>query len=126
MDDLALARRFLLEDPLFYVNMLEVLRRGSAEVLAAEERGIVLLDRGSGSYMFALEEGAADLLDLIPGDAELVTGHALWCLPLLEERLGLHGRKIVRSAAWTASQESRLQHRGPPTLPMLSRARAVI
>lgn len=104
MDDLALARRFLLEDPLFYVNMLEVLRRGSAEVLAAEERGVVLLDHGSGSYMFALEEGAADLLDLIPGDAELVTGHALWCLPLLEERLGLHGRKIVRSAAWTASQ----------------------
>lgn len=30
------------------------------------------------------------------------------------------------TAAWTASQESRLQHRGPPTLPMLSRARAVI
>ena len=95
-------------------------------VEAAEERGVVLLDHGSGSYMFALEEGAAELLDLIPGDAELVTGHALWCLPLLAERLGLHGRKTVRSAAWTASQESRLQHRGPPTLPMLSRARAVI
>lgn len=104
MDKLEQAKAFLGRDPVYYANLLEVLHRGSAEHLTAADGGVVLRDRDSGSWMFALEEGAEELLDCIPDDADLITGHAPWCLPLLEQRLGLHEFKMVHSAVWTHSE----------------------
>lgn len=105
------ALAFLRTDPVYYVNLLEVLRRGSAQLLAAEEEGVVLLDRDSGSYMFALREGGEGLLDRIPPSAELVTGCNMWALPLLQERLGCSWKMEVRSALWLFPE--------PPSLPTL-------
>lgn len=101
MDERERASSFLNRDPVYYANLLEVLRRGSAEHLTAADGGVVLRDRDSGSWMFALEPGSERLLEHIPDDADLITGHASWCLPLLKRRLGLRGVKIVHSAAWT-------------------------
>ncbi len=42
---------------LLYLNMLEVLRRGSAELLYAGEGGVLLYDRGSGAYMLTARTG---------------------------------------------------------------------
>ena len=44
---------------LLYLNMLEVLRRGSAELLYAGEGGVLLYDRGSGAYMLTARDRAA-------------------------------------------------------------------
>ena len=44
---------------LLYLNMLEVLRRGSAELLWAGEGGVLLYDRGSGAYMLTARDRAA-------------------------------------------------------------------
>lgn len=41
---------------LLYLNMLEVLRRGSAELLYAGEGGVLLYDRGSGAYMLTARD----------------------------------------------------------------------
>ena len=41
---------------LLYLNMLEVLRRGSAELLWAGEGGVLLYDRGSGAYMLTARD----------------------------------------------------------------------
>lgn len=101
MNELEKALTFLRRDPVYHANLLEVLRRGSAEHLTVTDGGVVLRDRDSGSWMFALEPGAEGLLDLIPDDADLITGHSPWCLPVLEARLGLHRILIVRSAMWT-------------------------
>lgn len=101
MDDREHALAFLRRDPVYYANLLEVLRRGSAEHLTGTDRGVVLRDRGSGAWMFALEPGSEDLLDQIPDGAGLITGHTMGCLPLLAARLGLHEVKLVHSALWT-------------------------
>ena len=57
MDERERASSFLNRDPVYYANLLEVLRRGSAEHLTAADGGVVLRDRDSGSWMFALEPG---------------------------------------------------------------------
>lgn len=100
MDNQENALAFLHRDPVYYANLLEVLRRGSAEHLTGTDRGVILRDRDSGAWMFALEPGAEELLDQIPDDADLITGHAMWCIPLLEDRLGLHSVKVAYSALW--------------------------
>lgn len=53
---------------LLYLNMLEVLRRGSAELLWAGEGGVLLYDRGSGAYMLTARDRAAldGMLPLLP------------------------------------------------------------
>lgn len=111
MDDQARALAFLEQDPLYYVNLLEVIRRGSARFLAAGPEGVVLRDWGSGAYLFALREGGRALLDLIPKDADLVTGYSMWALPLLEERRRAPWRLVVHSAAWMSPE--------PPQVPKL-------
>lgn len=65
---------------LLYLNMLEVLRRGSAELLYAGEGGVLLYDRGSGAYMLTARDRATldGMLPLLPADCDLLVGHDLW------------------------------------------------
>ena len=74
---------------LLYLNMLEVLRRGSAELLYAGEGGVLLYDRGSGAYMLTARDRAAldGMLPLLPADCDLLVGHDLWYRDELAGRL---------------------------------------
>ena len=56
------ARAWLERDSVLHANMLEVLRRGSADALIAEERGVLLHDTGCGAWMLAAEPEAAEAL----------------------------------------------------------------
>ena len=78
---------------LLYLNMLEVLRRGSAELLYAGEGGVLLYDRGSGAYMLTARDRAAldGMLPLLPADCDLLVGHDLWYRDELAGRFGLDG-----------------------------------
>ena len=49
------ARAWLERDTVLHANMLEVLRRGSAEALTVEEGGVLLYDTGCGAWMLAAE-----------------------------------------------------------------------
>ncbi len=89
-------------DKLRYLNLLELLRRGSGEVLYGAEDGVLLYDRCSTAYMLTAEhQAAADtMLGLIPKTADLCVGHESWYLPALRERLGLKHGLVCHQVAW--------------------------
>jgi len=86
--------------------MLEVLRRGSAELLWAGEGGVLLYDRGSGAYMLTARDRAAldGMLPLLPADCDLLVGHDLWYRDELAGRFGLWKEELCVQAAWMAPE----------------------
>ena len=86
---------------LLYLNMLEVLRRGSAELLYAGEGGVLLYDRGSGAYMLTARDRATldGMLPLLPADCDLLVGHDLWYRDELAGRFGLWKEELCVQAA---------------------------
>ena len=95
------ARAWLERDSVLHANMLEVLRRGSADALIAEERGVLLHDTGCGAWMLAAEPDAAeDFLDRIPAGCDLFVGHDMAYFDLARARFGLPYREICWSAAY--------------------------
>ena len=95
------ARAWLERDRVLYANLLEVLRRGSADALEVEEGGVLLLDGESGAWMLAAEPEAAEgLLDRLPADCGLFVGHDMAYFDQAKARLDLPGQEICWSAAY--------------------------
>ena len=96
----ALAR--LNRDRALYANLLEVLRRGSARVCWAGERGILLYDEASGAWMMSAADQAAagELLALVSGGCDLFVGHEMFYLRSAEARLGFSAKQICYSALY--------------------------
>ena len=96
----ALAR--LNRDRALYANLLEVLRRGSARVCRAGERGILLYDEASGAWMMSAADQAAagELLALVSGGCDLFVGHETFYLRSAEARLGFSAKQICYSALY--------------------------
>ena len=82
------ARAWLERDRVLHANMLEVLRRGSADALVAEEGGVLLHDTGCGAWMLAAEpEAAPAFLDRVPAGCGLFVGHDMAYFELAQARL---------------------------------------
>lgn len=95
------ARAWLERDRVLHANMLEVLRRGSADALIAEDGGVLLHDTGCGAWMLAAEPDAAEaFLDRIPAGCDLFVGHDMAYFDLARARFGLPYREICWSAAY--------------------------
>ena len=96
----ALAR--LNRDRALYANLLEVLRRGSARVCRAGERGILLYDEASGAWMMSAADQATagELLALVSGGCDLFVGHEMFYLRSAEARLGFSAKQICYSALY--------------------------
>lgn len=95
------ARARLERDPVLHANMLEVLRRGSAEALTVEEGGVLLYDTGCGAWMLAAEPEAAEaFLDRVPAGCDLFVGHDMAYFDLARARFGLPERELCWSAAY--------------------------
>ena len=105
------AGAFLSGNALLHMNMLEVLRRGSADVRYAGPDGVLLCDRESRAHMMASASPEADrrLLDLLPPGTDLFVGHDLRYKGEAARRFGLKEEQICFQAAW-------LRHE-PPELP---------
>ena len=69
--------RYLLEDPVLYVEMLEVYKTGNSEVLYAENDGILLYDNLSFNYLATAKTlaGARDIVRLLPQDYGVFVAH---------------------------------------------------
>lgn len=69
--------RYLLEDPVLYVEMLEVYKTGSSEVLYAENDGVLLYDNLSFNYLATAKTlaGARDIVRLLPQDYGVFVTH---------------------------------------------------
>ena len=104
------ALAYLNQNRLLFLNMLEVLRRGSAELLYAGADGVLLYDREVKAHMLAAEDPAAleKMLPLMAGCDSLV-GHQLWYKDALAERFGLKEEQLCYQAAWLAPE--------PPAVP---------
>lgn len=103
MDQMERARAWLERDRVLHANLLEVLRRGSADALIVESGGVLLHDTGCGAWMLAAEPKAAEaFLDRVPEDCDLFVGHDMAYFDLARARFGLPEREICWSAAYLA------------------------
>ena len=101
VDQMERARAWLERDRVLYANMLEVLRRGSADALTVEEGGVLLHDTGCGAWMLAAElEAASDFLDRVPAGCDLFVGHDMAYFDLARTRFGMPERELCWSAAY--------------------------
>lgn len=103
MEEREVALAYLERDRLFYADMLEPLRRGTAELLCAQEDGVLLYERQGEVYMMSARtpQAAARCFELLPR-CELLTGHELWYKEEAARRCGLTEEQICYQAAWTS------------------------
>lgn len=85
------AYNYLSKDHLSNCGPLQVLRRGSGELIQLDDEGIILLDRISGTYMISAEFSPKTLnwISELPDNCELFQLSDEAFLPALKERYGL-------------------------------------
>lgn len=95
------ALAFLNRNKLLYLDMLEPIRRGSAELLYTAEDGVLLYDRLAEAHMLGADSRQAldRMLPLMEG-CDILTGHQLWYKEELATRFSLKTEQICRQAAW--------------------------
>ena len=110
MDLRKTALAYLNQNRLLYLNMLEVLRRGSGSLLWAGEDGVLLYDGPSGAHMLSARSRSAldGMLRLLPADCALLVGHEMWYRDELAERYGLWKEEPCLQAAWLAPEPPRI------------------
>ena len=99
LEETALAR--LSGNRLLYLDMLEVLRRGTAQIRRAGPDGVLLYDRLAEAHMLGADSRQAldRMLPLMAG-CDILTGHQLWYKEELAARFSLKTEQICRQAAW--------------------------
>ena len=104
----ALAR--LTGNRLLYIDMLEVLRRGTAQIRRAGPDGVLLYDPTSEVWFLDAETPAAldEMLPMLDG-CVILTGHQMWYKDKLAAHFGFQTEQICRQSAWLAPQ--------PPVVP---------
>ncbi|OUN09836.1 GNAT family N-acetyltransferase [Flavonifractor sp. An91] len=104
----ALAR--LSGNRLLYIDMLEVLRRGTAQIRRAGPDGVLLYDPPSEVWFLDAETPAAldEMLPMLDG-CVILTGHQMWYKDKLAAHFGFQTEQICRQSAWLAPQ--------PPVVP---------
>ena len=95
------ALAFLNRNKLLYLDMLEPIRRGSAELLYPAADGVLLYDRLAEAHMLGADSRQAldRMLPLMEG-CDILTGHQLWYKEELATRFSLKTEQICRQAAW--------------------------
>ena len=106
--EIALAR--LTGNRLLYIDMLEVLRRGTAQIRRAGPDGVLLYDPPSEVWFLDAETPAAldEMLPMLDG-CVILTGHQMWYKDKLAAHFGFQTEQICRQSAWLAPQ--------PPVVP---------
>ena len=106
--EIALAR--LTGNRLLYIDMLEVLRRGTAQIRRAGPDGVLLYDPPSEVWFLDAETPAAldEMLPMLDG-CVILTGHQMWCKDKLAAHFGFQTEQICRQSAWLSPQ--------PPVVP---------
>lgn len=105
------ARARLAPDPVFNADLLDIVQRGAGDILAADDRGVLLRDDGSGAYLMTATSPAAvdSLLDLVIDPPHLVT-HQDYSRPLIAARFGFDRATACYQSAFLG-----------PTLPAIER-----
>lgn len=97
-----------------YMDMLELMRRGSAEILYAEDDGVLMRDGIGGAYIISAQNQSAaeSMLRLCEG-AEVLAAHDQIILPLAESMLRLKLDMSCYQSAWTRPEPPEQKNSSP-------------
>lgn len=100
------ALAYLLGDPVFHMDMIEPIRRGTAQLLAADAQGVLLLETASRAYMLSAADAAesARLVDMAPAPG-LFAAHQAHGAAAVAARFGLPERMRCHQAVWLSGEE---------------------
>jgi tRNA (guanine37-N1)-methyltransferase len=95
------ALTYLSRDPVRHMDMLEPIRRGTAEIFMADETGVLIREAVSGAYFLTAEteKTSSSLLEMIPS-ARLISAHQDFSVDEAAARFGLNPTMRCRQAAW--------------------------
>ena len=112
------ALAFLNRNRLLYLDMLEPIRRGTAELLYTESDGVLLYDRLAEAHMLGADTPQAleRMLPLMEG-CTILTGHQLWYKDRLAAQFGLTCEQICHQAAWLEETRGKYRRTRPIKTP---------
>ncbi|AGF55223.1 hypothetical protein B0P06_000693 [Clostridium saccharoperbutylacetonicum] len=93
----------LSENYLLHVDMLECIRRGSAEILYASEEGVLLVDIPSQVFMISAfnNHTSENLISKIPDSAEIIAAHDKFSYDSLLKKHDYSARMICHNTVYT-------------------------
>lgn len=106
----AAALNYLEADRLLHIDMIEPLRRGSAELLCTGENGVLVYDRSARLYLISAKtpEAAADMAAEMK-EPVLAAAHQEYTAQIVAEMFGLRQTMCCRQTMWPVRQ--------PPAVP---------
>lgn len=92
---------YLSKDPLLHVDMLECIRRGSAELLDISDTGVLLCNTACGAVMMSAEkEDTADRMLAALDAAPLFVAHQEFYLPKVRQKFDFQEKRVCRQAVY--------------------------
>lgn len=97
------AVKLLSQNILLNVDMLQCIKRGSAEIMLVSDRGVLLYDNISNAYMMNAKdiELAREMISQIPKDAALVVSHQEEYYDLLMDKFTFKDKMICHNSVYT-------------------------
>jgi len=107
------ALQYLNHNPIFHMDMIEVIGRGSAQIIAANEKGVLLMDNISGAYMLTVSDQNTGIqfLDHVT-KAELFVVHQEFCVKEVEKRYPLKRSMICYQGVWNSKERMDIPYEG--------------
>ncbi len=101
-----IAIEVLSKDFLLNVDMLEIIRRGSGEIIFASANGVLIKDKISGIYMMSAKgmETAEIIISKIPDTMVMIVGHEYTYHHLLTERFNFKDEMVCHNVVYTKKQ----------------------
>lgn len=101
MDKREIAERLLKKDIILNVDMLQCIRRGSADIIVAEEDGVLLQDKKSNIYMVSTlsEDFMKSIIDKI-SDVDTIVLHNEFEYKLLKDKINFSEEMICYNAVY--------------------------
>ena len=99
------AYEYLNRDRLHNIDMLETLDRGNAELLYADEEGVLMLSNSCGAYLISSDdETLLDRMCKMMVSPVLITAHQTKFLDLLSERFGFNTKNECFQCSYMSSK----------------------
>jgi GNAT superfamily N-acetyltransferase len=118
-----IAIKLLSKNLLLNVDMLQCIKRGSAEIMVASNNGVLLYDNISRVYMMNASdmETAKEMIGKIPQDADTVVIHQQEYCKLLIQKFDFKDKMICSNSAYTKNVTMEVS-KASPEIRLLTRA----
>lgn len=99
------AMKYLEDKYVSHIDMIEIINRGTAKIIAVESDGLLILDNNSGLYILSSEsiKTGSKLIELIV-DPKLIAVHQRFLIELLVDRFKLKHTMSTFQNVWTEKE----------------------